>query len=56
MCGGWILRCFRDERGELLLHPVCYRDRRTEGMMEAVFSRLSKGVDLFDHGHTDDGL
>jgi rhamnulokinase len=31
-----------DERGELLGNPVCYRDARTEGMVEAVFSRMPK--------------
>ena len=32
-----------DANGELLGNPVCYRDPRTEPMVEAVFSRLSKG-------------
>ena len=31
-----------DEQGELIGNPVNYRDSRTEGMMEAVFSRVPK--------------
>ena len=31
-----------DANGELLGNPVCYRDPRTEPMVEAVFGRLSK--------------
>jgi sugar (pentulose or hexulose) kinase len=31
-----------DEDGALVANPVCYRDARTEGMVEAVFGRLSK--------------
>jgi len=30
------------ERGELLENPYHYRDRRTEGVMEEVFSRVGK--------------
>jgi rhamnulokinase len=33
---------FVDEQGELLEQPVCYRDERTQGMMERVFARLSR--------------
>ena len=31
-----------DETGALVGNPVCYRDPRTDGMVEAVFARLSK--------------
>ncbi len=31
-----------DRDGNLLANPVCYRDGRTEGMMEAVFARVPK--------------
>ncbi len=31
-----------DSHGDLLGNPVCYRDARTDGMVDAVFSRLSK--------------
>ena len=31
-----------DERGRLLGNPVHYRDRRTEGMMEALFERIPR--------------
>lgn len=32
------------ERGNLLENPICYRDKRTEGMMEKVFEKVSKNV------------
>jgi len=32
-----------DKDGRLLSNPVCYRDNRTEGMMEAVFARVPQG-------------
>ena len=31
-----------DGNGDLIGNPVCYRDGRTEGMMEAVFARVPK--------------
>ncbi len=31
-----------DGNGELVGNPVCYRDARTEGMVDAVFARLGK--------------
>ncbi len=31
-----------DKNGRLLGNPVCYRDTRTEGMMEAVFAKVPK--------------
>ena len=31
-----------DRNGDLIGNPVCYRDRRTEGMMEAVWARVPK--------------
>lgn len=31
-----------DRNGDLIGNPVCYRDGRTEGMMEAVFARVPK--------------
>lgn len=31
-----------DARGELLGNPVCYRDRRTEGVMERVLARVGR--------------
>ena len=31
-----------DGNGDLIGNPVCYRDSRTEGMMEAVFARVPK--------------
>ena len=35
-----------DRNGNLIGNPVCYRDRRTEGMMDAVFERVAK-ADVF---------
>ena len=31
-----------DVEGRLLEHPICYRDERTQGMMEAVFAELPR--------------
>jgi rhamnulokinase len=31
-----------NRKGELIEHPVCYRDRRTEGVMEQVFTQISR--------------
>jgi sugar (pentulose or hexulose) kinase len=31
-----------DETGALIGNPICYRDPRTDGMVEAVFAKLSK--------------
>ena len=31
-----------DKNGRLLSNPICYRDDRTEGMMEAAFARVPK--------------
>jgi rhamnulokinase len=31
-----------DAKGALLENPICYRDRRTQGMMEAVFNRVPR--------------
>ncbi len=31
-----------DRDGDLLANPVCYRDGRTEGMMESVFAKVPK--------------
>ncbi len=31
-----------DRNGDLISSPVCYRDRRTEGMMDTVFARVPK--------------
>lgn len=33
-----------DADGELISDPVCYRDKRTRGMMATVFSRVSRGL------------
>ena len=35
-----------DRNGNLIGNPVCYRDQRTEGMMDAVFERVAK-ADVF---------
>ena len=35
-----------DRNGDLIGNPVCYRDSRVEGMMEAVFARVPK-ADVF---------
>ena len=35
-----------DRNGNLIGNPVCYRDQRTEGMMDAVFKRVAK-ADVF---------
>ncbi len=34
--------CLLDKQGDLIGNPVSYRDSRTEGMMEVVFSRLPR--------------
>jgi rhamnulokinase len=31
-----------DQQGDLIAQPVCYRDERTQGVMEQVFARLSR--------------
>lgn len=36
-----------DRNGDLIGIPVCYRDRRTEGMMELCFERVAK-ADVFE--------
>lgn len=36
-----------DRNGNLIGIPVCYRDQRTEGMMDAVFERVAK-ADVFE--------
>ncbi len=36
-----------DSHGELIENPVCYRDQRTRGMMQQVFSRVPR-VDIFE--------
>ena len=36
-----------DEKGKMIVDPVCYRDSRTEGMMEEVFKHISP-KELFD--------
>ena len=37
-----------DREGELLGIPYCYRDQRTDGMMERVFARISRQK-IFEH-------
>src|SRR3989440_5736167 len=37
-----------DREGELLEDPVCYRDERTQGVMEQVFERVSR-EEIFNH-------
>jgi len=37
-----------DQYGSLLQNPICYRDKRTQGMDEEVLARLPER-DLFDH-------
>jgi rhamnulokinase len=37
-----------DARGDLIGNPYCYRDPRTQGMMNAVFERVSR-EEIFDH-------
>lgn len=37
-----------DAEGQLLEHPICYRDERTRGMMEQVFARIPR-EELFEH-------
>ncbi len=37
-----------DARGELVGNPRCYRDARTQGMMDAVFERVSR-EEIFDY-------
>jgi rhamnulokinase len=37
-----------DAAGELLEHPVCYRDERTQGVMEQVFASVSR-EEVFEH-------
>jgi rhamnulokinase len=32
------------ERGELIENPYCYRDKRTDGMMEQVFQQVSREI------------
>jgi rhamnulokinase len=36
-----------DDAGELIEDPVCYRDRRTQGMMDRVFARVPR-EEIFD--------
>lgn len=38
---------FVDSKGELLEDPICYRDERTNGMMENVFARMPRD-EVFD--------
>ena len=33
-----------DQQGQLIGNPINYRDRRTDGMMEAVFSKVSRKI------------
>jgi rhamnulokinase len=37
-----------DAAGKLLEHPVCYRDERTQGVMEQVFASVSR-EEIFEH-------
>ena len=37
-----------DAAGELLEHPVCYRDERTRGVMDQVFASVSR-EEIFEH-------
>ena len=39
--GAWISRLL-DAQGELIENPYHYRDRRTEGVMDSVFARVSR--------------
>ncbi|HSE37728.1 MAG TPA: FGGY family carbohydrate kinase, partial [Blastocatellia bacterium] len=36
-----------DEAGKLIENPICYRDPRTEGVMERVFARVSR-AEIFE--------